>query len=77
MTRASYHWFLDDAPPRREADVRQARVLDAFRSLVRGVLLVHSATGRTHVVVFTHGAMLHPTLTEESQDDEGEETVFK
>ena len=74
----SHHWFLDDAPPRREADIRQVRVLNAFRYNVRGVLRMHSAMGRTYAVVFTYRAALHPALTaEESQDDEGEETVFK
>ena len=39
---------------------------------------MHSAMGRTYAVVFTYRAALHPALTaEESQDDEGEETVFK
>ena len=59
VTRASYHWFLDDAPPRREVDVRQTRVLNAFRYIVGVVLRVHSATDRTYIVIFTHRAALH------------------
>ena len=64
-------------PPRR---VRQARIPEAFRSLVRGDPVFEARAQRDVLYVRRRlhlAGHLTPTLTEESQEDEGKETMFR